>query len=361
MNYFNEQEIQELKASFDEGSFYYPKILKLTLLEKCNWRCLMCSCNKTAAPQLKKEDWLKIVKDGINLGVSEINFTGGEPTLFPDFIGIIEGIRKLDPEHKIKLKILSNATRFKKSTVSKYLELGINRYIISLHSASPKIHDQIVGIPKQWFKTYTGINNLMSTKPEIYRSLWINCVVQKSNFNELPKMIEIAHNLGCEGISFSPIDNRVTATGASEALNMEEMNIFYKTVIPQLQERSDHYNIMLYPKSLKLFGDTFEEVVASTQGILSRNYYKNHPCYWVYYHLTIEPNGTVQPCCNKPLQNGYGNAITTSLKDILSNDKVKDFLRFSKNGPHGNSSCKGCEMKLEINKNIHTTFQSLKV
>jgi len=359
MNYFTDQELQELKTSFEIGSFYYPKILKLSLMEKCNWRCPMCSCNKSAKPILTVKDWLKIVKEAIDLGVQEINFTGGEPTLFPDFLGLVEGIRKFDPKNKLKLKLLSNATRFTNLTVSKYLQLGINRYIISLHSACPEIHDKIVGIPNQWKRTCKGITNLMSASPEIYRSVWVNFVVQKSNFMEIPNMIEIVNNLGCEGISFSPIDNRVNEFGDSEALGLEEIDYLYKIIIPRLHKQAKDYNILLYPETLNLYGDTIEEISASSQGILSRNYYKDHPCYWVYYHLTIEPDGTVQPCCNKPLVNGYGNVLTTSLKNLVTNERVKYFLDFSKKGPHCNSSCKGCEMKLQVNKSIHANIQNL--
>ena len=358
MKYFTNSEYRQFYSIFRKGNFWYPKILKLTLLEKCNWRCTMCSCEKNRNALLDINEWHKIIDEAIKLGVEEINFTGGEPTLFPNFIELIDGIGKLDPESKIKLKLLTNATQINKRVAKKYLELGIKRYIISLHSHTPKIHDTIVGIPGQWKRTYQGIHNLSDLKYEIDHSVWINCVVQKSNFLELPNMINLAKLLGCEGVSFSPLDNRLM-TNTNMALNENEMQTAFLNILPEVRKRAKYFDIKLFPEDVEIFGSNIEDFKYYAKGELSRGYYKDHPCYWVYYHLTIEPDGTVQPCCNKPLKNGYGNATKMPIIDIINGKKVSDFLKTAKNIPDSLSTCHGCEMKLHVNKIIHEVFSNI--
>ncbi len=78
--------------------------LRVSLLDACNMRCVYCMPED---PQfLAREQWasadeiLHISRELVTLGLEEIRLTGGEPTLRPDLMEIIEGLSDL-PLHKL--------------------------------------------------------------------------------------------------------------------------------------------------------------------------------------------------------------------------------------------------------------------
>jgi MoaA/NifB/PqqE/SkfB family radical SAM enzyme len=309
----------------------------------------MCRCDKTAPAKLRWDEWLDIAKQAINLGAREIGFTGGEPTLLRGFDWILAGLREADPEGRVKLKLLTNGVRLSPSRARTYLALGIRRFIISLHGSTSEVHDKVVGVASQWARTTEGIRNLRAAHNEYPHTVWINCVVSRLNLHQLPQMVELATALGCEGISFSPLDRRVADAGV-QPLMAFEMRDAVATIFPAIRRMADELGILLFPNDAQLFGRSEDEIRSTAHGELSRSYYRDHPCHWVFYHVTIEPDGTVQPCCNRPLDGGYGSLTQCSLDEVIRSDKARGFLRLAATGPHSVDVCRGCEMKLQVNQ-----------
>lgn len=71
------------------------KKLRLSLLDACNYRCFYCM-PEDSVKFTPKEDWLNsdelflAVKKLTKYGIDEVRATGGEPTLRPDFVDIME-------------------------------------------------------------------------------------------------------------------------------------------------------------------------------------------------------------------------------------------------------------------------------
>lgn len=354
MAYFSEADLAQLAPHVASGTFWSPKFVKLTLLDGCNWRCQMCRCDKTAPALLSVEQWLTVVRGVLRLGTREISFTGGEPTLYPDFEGLLAGIRALDAA--VKLKLLTNGTRLDQRRVETFLALGLRRYIVSVHGSSAEVHDPIVGVANQWGRTLRGIERLVSASPGVPRSVWINCVVRRANLGQMVGVVRLASSLGCEGVSFSPLDNRVSDPGV-EPLSVAEMQAARETILPEVREVARQQGLLLFPADAEIFGHGDEDLQRVARGELSRGHYETHPCYWVYYHLTIEPDGTVQPCCNRPLRGGYGNALVDPPEELLKGPRAVSFLGLAGRGPAALLPCRGCEMKLQVNRAVHQGLQ----
>ncbi|MFO0646038.1 MAG: radical SAM protein [Polyangiales bacterium] len=356
MSYFSDAELTSLANRVDRGEFWSPRIVKFTLLDGCNWRCQMCRCDKTASAPLSVDDWLGIARDVLRMGAKEIAFTGGEPTLFPGFESLVGGVRALDPH--VKLKLLTNGTRLTPERVDRLLAHGLRRYIVSLHGDDAATHDAIVGVANQWRKTLRGIESVVRASPGVPRSVWLNCVVRRANLPQLVGVVRLAAALGCEGVSFSPLDGRVADAG-ERPLTVTEMEAAREAIFPAVRETAQARNVMLFPSDSELFGRTAGEVVRCASGELSRGFYETHPCYWVYYHVTVEPDGTVQPCCNRPLAGGYGNACTSPLDALTTRREARAFLATAGVGPAVFATCRGCEMKLQVNRDIDEGIAAL--
>ena len=117
----------------------------------CTFNCVYCECGwntPVSHPKLPtraevKEALEARLKEGLDLDV--ITFSGnGEPTLHPDFLGIIEDTCALRDQYcpKAKVSVLSNSTQLRRPDVVQALRLCDNR-ILKLDAATDEMMRRI--------------------------------------------------------------------------------------------------------------------------------------------------------------------------------------------------------------------------
>lgn len=117
----------------------------------CTFNCVYCECGwntPVSHPKLPTREEVKMalearLKEGLDLDV--ITFSGnGEPTLHPDFLGIIEDTRALRDQYcpKAKVSVLSNSTQLGRPDVVQALRLCDNR-ILKLDAATDEMMRRI--------------------------------------------------------------------------------------------------------------------------------------------------------------------------------------------------------------------------
>lgn len=104
----------------------------------CTFNCVYCECGwneRVSHPQLPTREEVKAaleakLQEGLSLDV--ITFSGnGEPTLHPDFLGIIQDTIALRDQYcpKAKVSVLSNSTQLGRPDVVEALRLCDNRIL----------------------------------------------------------------------------------------------------------------------------------------------------------------------------------------------------------------------------------------
>src|SRR5690606_8329085 len=68
--------------------------LWLEITPKCNLNCVHCYAESTPfnplESKMKYNDWCDVLNEAYNLGCRQMQFIGGEPTIHPDLIKMIE-------------------------------------------------------------------------------------------------------------------------------------------------------------------------------------------------------------------------------------------------------------------------------
>ena len=131
----------------------------ILLTERCNHYCLMCS----QPPKEIDDSWiLSETKELIKIlpnNLSEIGFTGGEPTLYgDDFIDLMRLTKSYLPNTSIH--ILTNGRAFKDIDFTrKYAEIQHTDMVlgIPIYSDDPVRHDYVVQSPGAFSETLKGI------------------------------------------------------------------------------------------------------------------------------------------------------------------------------------------------------------
>ena len=145
-----------------------------TTAKLCTFDCIYCECGwnqPVSHPVLPTREQIRTALDAkrstLDIPLDVITFSGnGEPTLHPDFLGIIEDTCALRDQYypNAKISVLSNSTQLGRPDVIEALRLSDNR-ILKLDSAidaTMRLIDQPVN-PKltveqieQWLSLFNG-------------------------------------------------------------------------------------------------------------------------------------------------------------------------------------------------------------
>lgn len=166
----------------------------ILLTERCNHYCLMCSQPpKTAIDDHLMAQAFELIRL-LPRDVTEIGFTGGEPTLYgEELIDLLRLCRNLHPETQVH--VLSNGTRFADPEFAAAWAAIDNPNMmvgIPIYGAEPARHDYVVQSAGAFNQTIPGILNLAQLGARIE----IRVVLHKQTAPALPEIAEfIARNL----------------------------------------------------------------------------------------------------------------------------------------------------------------------
>lgn len=143
-----------------------PKIdyLRISLIDKCNFRCQYCMPEGTELNYVLNQELLSnqeivaLVRDVfMPLGFTKFRLTGGEPLLRPGVVDLVRDIANLPATEDIALT--TNAFLLEKLAQPLY-DAGLKRINISLDSLIPETFDRIIGNrgnQSRWQQTWQGI------------------------------------------------------------------------------------------------------------------------------------------------------------------------------------------------------------
>ncbi len=136
------------RPSYAQGprSLGSVKLLRLSITDRCNLRCVYCMPEDGVTfydrkDLLTPEQILAVALAAKSIGVSHFKITGGEPTIRGDLVRIVEGIKSLDPDD---LSMTTNGVLLPK--LAKPLRrAGLDRLTISWDSMRPGVFDRLTG------------------------------------------------------------------------------------------------------------------------------------------------------------------------------------------------------------------------
>lgn len=154
--------------------------LRISLIDRCNFRCQYCMPEGTELDYILKQDLLTdeelltlIQKVFIPVGFTRFRLTGGEPLLRPRVVELVRAIASLRETQD--LSMTTNGFLLAPMAQSLY-HAGLRRINISLDSLDPEVFDQIIGNRgrSRWQDVWNGIQAAYSVG---FDPLKINVVV----------------------------------------------------------------------------------------------------------------------------------------------------------------------------------------
>ena len=208
-----------------------------TTAKLCTFDCVYCECGWNQPilhPTLPTRDEVReALRTQLSAHQSQldvITFSGnGEPTLHPDFLGIIEDTCALRDEYcpKAKVSVLSNSTQLGRKDVVEALRLCDNR-ILKLDSAidttmrlvdKPVNAQLTVGQVVEWLKVFDGDFTLQTC---FLRGVYEGQVIDNTTDEELQVWYDVVDTLRPKQVMIYVID-RETPLKTLEKIPAEKM------------------------------------------------------------------------------------------------------------------------------------------
>lgn len=165
--------------------------LAIGLTDKCNAKCFYCHAGGanlcSNRPSLKAKEFVRLLALAYQKGFRTFRFTGGEPTLYPEWREILLAVEKLGPDTKILFT--TNGFNLGKH-VDFFSQLRNINVFISVDSVGKKYR----GLPKVMTRELQA--NIRRLAKKVY--VRINMVVMKENIENVPRMVKVCSKLGVD-------------------------------------------------------------------------------------------------------------------------------------------------------------------
>lgn len=183
----------------------------------CNLQCLHCYAagqSLSKEKELSTDEWKRIIDRLKDIGVPQITFTGGEPTMRDDLFELI------DHGQWFVTRLNTNGIKLTKEYCQSLKEASLDSIQITFYSHDRDIHNKLVGADG-YDRTLDGIRNAL----ELNMSVSINTPLCTLN-EDYVKTLEFLHGLGVIYVTCSGLITTGNARGeASEKLRLSKEKI----------------------------------------------------------------------------------------------------------------------------------------
>ena len=277
-------------------------IIQWHITHLCNLRCVHCyqeeyQCHMTKENFYTIVDKLELFLQDKNV-MPQINLTGGEPLLHPDFFEFASVIR----QRKIKLGILTNGTLIDDAMAKKISELKPVFVQISLDGIE-KTHDLIRG-PGNFQKALKGIALLKKYKIKVL----VSFTAQKGNYTEFAELAKICKQYHVDKFWW----DRVVSDDPNLYLTSDEFQQVVLTCNKLIHNKNPflNYSFVSNGRSLQCLG--------------TRDC--GYHCGAGKSLLIITADGSVMPCRRLPFV--VGNLLADDVLDIYNHPTMKELANF---------------------------------
>lgn len=330
----------------NDGRSQNPRFITIKPTFRCNLRCGFCRFVSNGqvfgkADYFLDDEWLQLI-DEVAPYKPYISITGGEPLLYPGIGKLLARIK----EHGMHAFMVTNGTLLERKT-EEIMQAPPVSLQISV-DGSKETHDALRMVDGTFDKLQAGLKKLLQLKQEMksaYPIVVVNSVVTGTNYKAIPKMPQVAKELGASIINFQhfwfmtkpmldqhnnqwsdcfPMD--ADDIGHTETSGVDTDELFG---IMQETEKTSPIPVAFYPaldrSELHTYYNDAETLIRP----------RPPGCAWL--QTAIFPNGDVSPCFNLVV----GNIREQPFMEIWNGEKFRAHrMRLAEHGAY--SVCARC-------------------
>ena len=157
--------------------------LRVSITDSCNYKCVYCRTGELGAqyPELGINEYLRLIRLFVDLGVTKVRLTGGEPLLRRGLVELVKelaAMRTFEGE-PLDLALTTNGHLLDK-LAAPLKAAGLNRVTVSMDAVDAPTFERITRVPGSFEKVLGGIR---AARAAGLTPLKINCVLMRG-FND---------------------------------------------------------------------------------------------------------------------------------------------------------------------------------
>ncbi len=194
--------------------------LRVSVTDRCNYKCIYCRTGNDGAQysELPLDDYLRIIRVFVSLGIEKVRLTGGEPLLRRDLTTLIREIAQLRTRYapdgaargrgglgNLDIAITTNGHLLAAQAHS-LRGAGLTRVTVSMDAVNPDVFARITRVPGSYDRVLAGVRAAHGAG---LGPVKVNCVLLRG-FND-DQIVPFVHFAREEGvilrfIEFMPLE-----------------------------------------------------------------------------------------------------------------------------------------------------------
>lgn len=247
----------------------------LELTHRCPLQCPYCSNPlemERVAAEMTTESWLQVIDQLADLGILQVHFSGGEPTVRRDLVDLIRRTTALG----IYSNLITSGVAIDRERFTQLVTAGLDHVQISFQDAEPASAERISHVSGVQAKKLT----FAAWVQEAGLPLTVNAVMHRQNIHNIDAMIQLAIDLRAARLEVAHVQYYGWALKNRDALMPSR---------DQLDKTTEAVNLA----RAKYRGQLVIDYVVP-------DYYAQQPkaCMggWARRFVNITPSGKVLPC-----------------------------------------------------------------
>lgn len=164
-----------------------PTFASLSLIGRCNSRCLHCGSWESPLQGPSTDCWIEVVDQVAALGIQHLNLSGGEPLLRADLPALVAQAKK----RRLIVQLSTNGLLLGKEVFHQCVAAGLDYVTVSLDTLDPQTFFQIRG--GHLYRVLDGIDTaLQLCKMCPGLRVGLKCVVSRLNLQDVFDLIDMA-------------------------------------------------------------------------------------------------------------------------------------------------------------------------
>lgn len=275
----------------------------------CNQKCLHCYAAgqpQAEEKELSTNDWKSILYHCRKAGVTQVTFTGGEPTMREDLPELIKYARWFVS------RLNTNGVLLTKEYCEKLKEAELDSVQITFYSYDNDIHNSLVGA-KNYVKTVEGIENALAAGLSVSVNTPL-CTLNKDYTKTLLYLYSIGvRYVTCSGLIIS--GNATKDSSKSTQLTKEEITSIYEEAVEFANEHGMEINF-------------------TSPGWIDESVFVKHnanvpSCGACLSNMAITPSGNIVPCQSWLSNDILGNMLDNDWEDVWESNRCKEIRTYT--------------------------------
>ncbi|MBN1553601.1 MAG: radical SAM protein [Phycisphaerae bacterium] len=185
-----------------------PVLAQIDLTNRCNMRCPICFANANASGYVYEPDYdeivreMRVLRDMRPTVTTAIQFTGGEPTIHPDFLKIVAKAKEMGFSH---IQIATNGIRMADPEFARQAaQAGLHTLYLQFDGVGDDAYQATRNYPGIWEKKLAALESCRANDMKV---CLVPTIVRGVNDEQIPKIFQFAiDNIDVvSGISWQPV------------------------------------------------------------------------------------------------------------------------------------------------------------